>query len=200
MQRPLFVKRWFLQGIVVLLPVIVTAAILYYGIQYADSLLWFVWDLLPFKIEKPPLVPGLGLIIVFCTITLIGALAESWLINHCIRLFNKLMAQLPVVRNIYNTVLKVSQNAFGSQSKFSGVVLVPFPSKEQLSIAFKTGPTPASIKTKTGKNLMNVFIPTTPNPTSGFYLMIPEESVIDTDITPEQAFKLILSAGIMHDD
>lgn len=198
MQRPLFIKRWFFQGIVVLLPVIVTAAILYYGIIYTDSLLWFVWDLLPWNLPKP-LFPGLGLIIVFSSITIIGALAESWLINQIIRLFNKLMAQLPVIRNIYNTVLKVSQNTFGSYEKFSGVVLVPFPSSDHLCIAFKTGITQTSIRDKSGKNLVNVFLPTTPNPTSGFYLMIPEEKIIETDITPEQAFKLIISAGIMED-
>lgn len=90
------------------------------------------------------------------------------------------------------------QSTVGNMDNFSSVVLIEFPMKGVYSVAFKTSDSSQVVKNATGKNLVNIFLPTTPSPASGFYLMIPEEQIIETDITTEEAFKLIISAGIVQ--
>ena len=197
MKKHWFIKRWFLQGLVLILPIIITSVVLYYGVVYADMILWFLWDLLPWTIEKPLLFPGLGLVVVVSLTIIVGALTESFIVSKAVELFNTLMSKLPGIRSIYSTVLKVSQSTFGNSSSFSQVVLIEHNGK--FCMAFKTSETSSKICDKVGHKLINVFLPTTPNPTSGFYIMVPEHLVTTLDIEPEVAFKLIISAGIVND-
>jgi len=197
MKKQWFIKRWFLQGLVLILPIIITAVVLYYGVIYADTVLWFLWDLFPWAVEKPLLFPGLGLIVVISLTIIVGALTESFLVSRVVDLFNKLMSKLPIIRSIYSTVLKVSQSTFGNASSFSQVILIEHNGK--FCMAFKTSETSSEICDKVGHKLINIFLPTTPNPTSGFYLMVPEHMVTTLDLEPEAAFKLIISAGIVKD-
>lgn len=198
MKKQWFIKRWFLQGLVLMLPVIVTAVVLYYGVIYADTVLWFLWDLLPITTARPAFViPGLGLVVVASVTVLLGALTESFLVSRVVELFNLLMSKVPIIRSIYSTVLKVAQNTLGNFDSFSKVVLLEHNGK--YCMAFQTSETSTEISTKVGINLINVFLPTTPNPTSGFYIMVPEDKIIPLDIEPELAFKLIISAGIVKD-
>ena len=197
-----FIKRWLLQGIAVALPIAITAVILYYSVLYADAVFWFLWDLfpwdlLPWEVSKP-YFPGVGLIVVVSLLTLLGFLTESWLINKGLNLFNLIMSKLPFIRSIYSTSLKMVQTTVGNSNNFSSVVLVEFPMKGVYAVAFKTSESSKIIKDATGKELINIFLPTTPNPTSGFYLMLPEDKLIENDITTEEAFKLIISAGIVQ--
>ena len=201
-KKPWFIKRWLLQGIAVALPVVITAIILYYSVIYADAFLWFCWDLLPWDLlpweVSKPYFPGVGLLVVTSGLIVLGFLTESWLINKGINIFNNIMSRLPFIRNIYSTALKVVQSTVGNMDNFSSVVLIEFPMKGVYSVAFKTSDSSQVVKNATGKNLVNIFLPTTPSPASGFYLMIPEEQIIETDITTEEAFKLIISAGIVQ--
>lgn len=197
-----FIKRWLLQGIAVALPIVITVVILYYSVIYADSIFWFIWDmlpwdLLPWEVSKPHF-PGVGLIVVVSLLTILGFLTESWLINKGFNIFNLIMSKLPFIRNIYSTALKVVQSTVGNTNNFSSVVLIEFPMEGIHAVAFKTSKSSEVIKDATGKELINIFLPTTPNPTSGFYLMVPEDKIIETDITTEEAFKLIISAGIVQ--
>ena len=198
MAKHWFIKRWFLQGLVVMLPVIITAICLYYGIIYTDAVLWWLWDLvpwdlMPWEVTKPDF-PGLGLLVVGIGTVIIGMLTESWLVNSVIKYFNLLMGKLPFIRNIYSTVAQVAQSTLGSYDNFTDVVMIEYPRKGIYSLAFKT----SESNICEDKNLTNIFIPTTPNPTSGFYLLVPTEEVIPTSLNPEQAFKLIISAGIVQ--
>lgn len=200
MQKQWFIKRWFFQGLIVTLPIITTAFLLYYGIIYTDAIMWWVWDLLPWDLlpwaVAKPTFPGLGFLVVVTSTILIGALTESWLINKIIDYFNNLMSKLPFIRNVYSTVSQVAKSTFGSYDSFTKVVLIEYPRRGMYSLAFKTSE--SHILKKEGKYI-NVFLPTTPNPTSGFYLILPEHEIIETDLKPEQAFKLIISAGIVQD-
>jgi len=190
MKHSWFIKRWFLQGLILILPVIITAIVLYYGISYADMFLWFLWDLLPWSLAKPS-IPGLGLLIVVSLIVLIGALGESYIVSYFVNHFNSLMSRLPFIRNIYSTVLQVAQTILGNSHALTQVVLIEYPRKNIYSVAFKTSDSSEHLCQKTGLKLVNIFLPTTPNPSSGFYLLIPKEDIILLDITPEAAFKLI---------
>jgi len=200
MKKQWFIKRWFLQGLALILPIIVTIVVLYYGVIYTDAILWFLWDLLPWSllpwtITKPSF-PGLGLLVVVPLTIIVGALTESFIVGRAVKIFNKLMGRLPVIRSIYSTVLKVSQSTFGNFDSFSKVVLIEHNNK--YCMAFKTSDCSHEISKFTGKRLTNIFLPTTPNPTSGFYIMVPTDDLIELDIEPEAAFKLIISAGIVN--
>lgn len=198
MQKHWFLKRWFLQGLVISLPIIITAIVFFYCISYADIILAFAANLLPASFPKP-IFPGMGLIIVSVLLILIGALTETYLVNKLVQIFNFLMSKLPFVRSIYTTALKVVQNFLGSSNKFSKVVLIEYPHDGVYALAFKTNEAPNSLCELVGKKMVSVFIPTTPNPIGGFHLMIPVEKVKETDLRPEEALKLILSAGIVDE-
>lgn len=198
-----FIKRWLLQGIIITLPIIATIIVFYYTIIYADAALWFLWDLfpwdlLPWTFDKP-VFPGLGLLVVMSILIILGALTESWLVTRVMKVFNNLIEKLPIVRNVYTTVLKVAQSILGNHNNFSKVVLIEYPRKGIYTLGFKTSECPDNLNSKVGKGrLINVFVPTTPNPTSGFYLILPEDQVMESDLDPEEAFKLIISAGIVQ--
>jgi uncharacterized membrane protein len=185
-----------LQGIVVVLPLLVTAVSLYYLIVYTDAALWFVCNLLPLSVPKP-VFPGVGLLVATTVLITIGALTESYLITKGISLFNYVMSKLPVIRVIYSTVHKIVESTLGHNNSFSKAVLIEYPRIGVYSIAFKTSNS-TLLCCKTGKKLVNLFLPTTPNPTSGFYLLLPEDQIYDTDLDPEEAFKLIISAGMVQ--
>jgi uncharacterized membrane protein len=201
-RKTLSLKRWLLQGIVITLPLLVTLITLYYGIIYTDAVLWFLWDLLPWdllpwSITKPKF-PGLGLVVFTAVLIIIGFLAESFIVSRAIKLFNWSMSKVPFIRNIYTTVHKVVQSLFNNKTNFTGVVLIEYPRKDVYALAFKTSNSFELFCEKTNKKLINIFFPTTPNPTSGYYLLIPEDDIIELDLTTEQAFKLIISAGIVN--
>ena len=195
-RKNLFLKRWLLQGIVVILPLVVTAVCLYYLILYTDAALWFVCKLLPFELPKP-IFPGVGLLVATTILIVIGALTESYLITKGITLFNYVMSKLPIIRTIYTTVHKIVESTIGHNSSFSKAVLIEYPREGMYSIAFKTSNS-TLVCAKTGKRLVNLFLPTTPNPTSGVYLLLSEDQIYDTNLEPEEAFKLIISAGMVQ--
>jgi len=197
MHKP--IKRWLLQGLIITLPLVVTCVVVYYSVVYTDAALWFVWDklpwdIIPWKIRKPEF-PGLGLVAVTTFLVLVGALTESWLVNRLLEVFNAFVKKVPIIRSIYTTVAQVAHSTIGNKANFSNVVLFEYPRKGVKTIGFKT----SNCHLPGFTDHVNIFYPTTPNPTSGFYLIVPKEDVIETKMTPEEAFKLIISAGIVQD-
>ena len=202
MQKSWFIKRWLIQGLVITLPVLVTVIVFYYTIIYTDALLWFFWDLVPWDLFPwdigKPKFPGLGLLVVTTIVIFIGATTESYVVTRAIDLFNQIMSKLPFIKNIYSTAVKVAQSTLGNYEAFTGVVMIEYPRKGVYSLAFKTSKN-EKFSSEYGQDYVNIFLPTTPNPTSGFYLIVPTTEILETDIEPEQAFKLIISAGIVSD-
>lgn len=146
-------------------------------------------------------IPGVGAIITVVCVVAVGALATNFVGRRIIRLSEKIIAHVPILSTIYQSVKQLMVTVFrGDSSRFDDVVYLEYPRRGMWSIGFVTGDTYAAARDKIGTNCVNVFVPTTPNPTSGFYLIVPEEDVIRAEITVEQAFKLIMSAGLVNPD
>lgn len=198
MQKHWFLKRWFIQGLVVSLPIVITAVIFYYCISYTDRFLLFTANLLPTNLPKP-VFPGMGLIIFSILLILLGAITENFLIKKLVQVFNYLISKLPFIRNVYPSVLKVVQNILGNYGKYSKVLLIEYPKEGFYVVGFKTNEASEYVCKLIGQKMISVFIPTTPSPAGGMYLIVPANKIIETDLKPDEAFKLILSAGIIDD-
>ena len=140
-------------------------------------------------------IPGLEIIISLLLITLIGWLSLSFLGKKLLDLFNNILKKIPILRTIYSAIGQMTQTFTKNDSNKKNVVLIEYPRKGSWAVGFATKDNTGEIKTKTNKNLVNVFVPTTPNPTSGFLLMFPKEEVIYLDMSFEEASKFIVSAG-----
>ena len=192
------IKTIFLTGIAAIIPVGLTVYILFHMIRMMDNLLKVIPprfqpdDLLPFHI------PGLGVIITIILIFVIGLITKSYIGNKAVMLGEWFVSKIPLVRSIYQATKQLVDAVFSEKSQsFKKVVLIEYPRKGMYAVAFVTGEARGEVQTKTAQKCINVFVPTTPNPTSGFYIMAPEDDVIHMDMTVEDAFKLIISGGII---
>jgi uncharacterized membrane protein len=197
-------RNTFLAGIAVLLPAAVTA--------WLFVTLWGILDepvrgLLKSLGEKSGVsgyvklseIPGLGLVMVLAIIFLAGFLARSFLGSQLIRLAEYMVERLPLIRTVYNGVKQLSDAIFtkaGTES-FSRAVLVKFMGEDAYAVGFVTGETKGEAQAVTPEKVVNVFVPTTPNPTSGYLLMVPEARLISLQMTVEQAIKTVISGGMV---
>ena len=189
-------RSWFLTGILVTAPVLLTVYITWATIELIDGQ---VVSLLPMLAEWTALtVPGVGLIIGVVLITIIGAVAAGFLGGWVIRFGESLLNRMPVVRTIYGASKQILETIISSQSDaFREVVLVEYPRRGLWVIGFVTGGTKGEVKRLVNKDMVNVFVPTTPNPTSGFLLFCPRTDVIFMEMGVEEAVKLVVSGGIV---
>ncbi len=190
------IRSWFFTGILVTAPVLLTVYITWAAIQLIDGQ---VVSLLPMLQDWNTLqIPGVGLVIGVILITVIGALAAGFLGRWIIRLGESLLNRMPVVRTIYGASKQILETIISSQSDaFREVVLVEYPRKELWVIGFVTGGTKGEVRRLVNKDMINVFVPTTPNPTSGFLLFCPRSEVIFMKMSVEEAVKLVVSGGIV---
>jgi len=140
-------------------------------------------------------IPGLEIIVSIILITLIGYLSLSFIGRKFLFFVNDLFKRIPILRTIYSAIGQMTESFAKSSNKKKRVVLVEYPRKGSWAVGFATKDNKGEITKKTGQNLVNVFVPTTPNPTSGFLLMYPKKDVIYLDISFEEASKFIVSAG-----
>jgi len=192
------IKNYLLAGVLVLVPIGVTIYIVNFLVGLMDKFLKY----LPTKYHPdtylPFHVPGLGLILLFLLTLLTGLLARNYVGRKLVALGEKVVGRIPLVRGVYLSAKQLVESILVQSGRdFKRVVLIPYPHKESYALAFLTGVAEGEVQEKTQKRVLNVFVPTTPNPTSGFYLMIPEDEVIMLDISVENAFKLIMSGGII---
>lgn len=183
-------KKYFVAGALVLVPIILTIWILKSMILWCDR---FFSALIPSSVLY---IPGLGLIFTVSLILLTGVLTRLYLGRKLIAWGDQLIQKIPFGRSIYGAI-KQFLNAVVSTgpSSFSQVVLVEYPRKGSYMIGFVTGDTSAILQKNFEQKMINIFVPTSPNPTSGFLIIAPKENVTPIDMTPEQAFKLIISGG-----
>ncbi len=191
-------KNVFLAGLAVTIPVGLTLYILFFLIDLMDGLLRFIPAayhpdrVLGFRI------PGLGVIATIVLILVAGLLTTSYAGGRFFRLAEALVERIPLVRGIYQAIKQIVQTMVSQEGQsFKRVVLVEFPRTGLYTVAFVTGIATGELKDKTGGRCINLFVPTTPNPTSGYYVMIPEDSVTDLEMSVEDAFKLIISGGMI---
>ena len=190
------IRTYFLTGIVVAAPITVTGWVAIWFIQSVDG--WFS----PFAPDSfgslPFSIPGFGIISAFIILTLLGALTSNFFGNAVIKSGERLVDRLPIIRNIYGALKQIFQTiASKSDNNFQRVVMLEYPRKDCWAIAFVTTEAKGEIKASHDKELLCVFLPTTPNPTSGFLLFVPKEEVIELDMSVESAAKLIISAGLV---
>ena len=189
-------RRHLIAGLLVWLPIVVTVLILKFLIDLVDSTLL----LLPAAIQPEQLIgfriPGLGLLLSGVVLIMTGMVVTNLMGRSMVKVWEGLLARIPVVRAIYSASKQLTETLFsGSGKSFRKVVMVRYPHAGLWTVAFLTGEGMREANVKTGKDLVNVFVPTTPNPTGGFFLMVPREDMIELDMTVDAGIKLILSAG-----
>ena len=140
-------------------------------------------------------IPGLEIIIALILITLVGWISLSFLGKKFFEIFNNILKRIPILRTIYSAIGQMTETLAPKKGSKKSVVLVEYPRKGSWAVGFATRENDGEISKKTNTNLINVFVPTTPNPTSGFLLMFPIDEVIYLDMTFEEASKFIVSAG-----
>ncbi len=185
-------RNYFFAGAVVLIPIGVTVYLTIFFVKIFTKIL-------PKEINPNNYlnidIPGIEILISVIIITLIGWLSLSFLGKKIIDFLNSLLKRIPILRTIYSALGQMTESLTKSDNKQKSVVLLEYPRKGVWVIGFATQKNKGLLNEKTGENLINVFVPTTPNPTSGFLLMLPEKDLIYLNITFEQASKFIVSAG-----
>ena len=186
------IRNFFITGVVVLLPVGFT---LYLSKFLIDTSAKLVPQALNPNTYLPFAIPGLEIFLTFIFITIVGGLSLSFLGKKFLQIINDLFKRIPILRTIYSALGQMTESFANKNESKRSVVLVEYPRKGSWAVGFLTQENKGEIKKKTNQDLVNVFVPTTPNPTSGFLLMFLKKEVIFLDMSFEQASKFIVSAG-----
>ncbi len=185
-------RNYFITGIVVLVPIGITLYLTKFFITISSRLI-------PAEINPnsylPILIPGLEIFLSIIFITLIGYLSLSFIGKKILQIFNNLLKRIPILRTIYSAIGQMAETLAPKRKSKKSVVLVEYPRKGSWAVGFATKDNKGEISKKANQALVNVFVPTTPNPTSGFLLMFPKEDIIYLDMNFEEASKFIVSAG-----
>ena len=186
------IRNNFIAGVVVLIPIGITVYLTIFLVSISSRIL-------PKEINPnhylPYNIPGVEILTAVFLITLIGWLSLSFLGKKLLNIFNNILKRIPILRTIYSAIGQMTETFTKSDKHKKNVVLVEYPRKGSWAVGFATKENSGEISKKTNKHLINVFVPTTPNPTSGFLLMFPKDEVIYLDLTFEEASKFIVSAG-----
>jgi uncharacterized membrane protein len=185
-------RNYFFTGVIVLVPIGFT-------LYLSKFLINFSTKLVPAGLNPntylPYSIPGIEIILTIIFITIVGILSLSFIGKKFLQLVDDLFKRIPILRTIYSAIGQMTDSFREQEGNKKSVVLVEYPRKGSWAVGFATKENTGEIKTKTKLNLVNVFVPTTPNPTSGFLLMIPKEELVYLDMTFEEASKFIVSAG-----
>ena len=185
-------RNAFIAGIVVLIPIGFTLYLTLFLIKISSKLI-------PNEINPnnylPFSIPGLEILLSVIFITIVGGISLSFFGKKILNLINDLFKRIPILRTIYSAIGQMTESFTNKSNNKKSVVLIEYPKKGSWAVGFATKENKGEISKKTNKDLINVFVPTTPNPTSGFLLMFPKDEVIFLDMTFEEASKFIVSAG-----
>ena len=185
-------RNYFFTGIIVLIPLGFTLYLTIFLISISSRL---VPDDINPNNYLPFSIPGLEIIVSILFITLIGGLSLSFIGKKVLSFINDLLKKIPILRTIYSAIGQMTETFTDRKKSKKSVVLVEYPRKGTWAVGFATKDNKGEITKKTNKKLVNVFVPTTPNPTSGFLLMFPKDEIIYLDMSFEEASKFIVSAG-----
>ena len=185
-------RNYFITGVVVLIPIGITLYLTKFLIQVSSKII-------PSEINPnnylPFSIPGLEILLSVLFITIVGGLSFSFIGKKILQIINDLLKRIPILRTIYSAITQMTESFTNKDDNKKSVVLVEYPRKGTWAVGFATKKNKTEISQKTEQELINVFLPTTPNPTSGFLLMFPEKDVVYLDMTFEEASKFIVSAG-----
>ena len=185
-------RNYFFTGVIVLIPIGFT-------LYLSKFLINFSTTLVPAGLNPntylPYSIPGIEIVLTVIFITIIGSLSLSFIGKKFLQIVDDLFKRIPILRTIYSALGQMTDSFRNQENNKKSVVLIEYPRKDTWAVGFATKKNEGEIKNKTNKELINVFVPTTPNPTSGFLLMFPKEDLIYLDMTFEEASKFIVSAG-----
>ena len=191
------ISNYVISGLLFWIPLILTIIVIKFFLEFINSLV--PQEYLPeaiFNLDTS--IPGSGIILLFLIILITGILVTNILGRRLVALWEKLLNRIPGFRNIYNILKKVSDTVLNTSSQsFKKAFLIQYPSKGIWVIAFQSGDYRGEAESIIGEETINLFVPTTPNPTSGFFVLIPKKDAFELDISVEDAFKLVISAGVV---
>ena len=199
-------KKYLITGVLVWLPLVVTIWVLTWVLGLLsgvfDVVLSATQALLPVgasaPIESIRRIPGVGVVVLLVLLLLTGAFAANIVGQWWLRQGNRLLNKIPIVKSIYNSVKQVSDTLFSSSGQaFREAVLVQYPRQGAWTIAFVTGRPSGEVASHLGQDLVSVYVPTTPNPTSGFFLMLPRNEVVTLRMSVDEALKYVISMGVV---
>ena len=197
-------KKYFIAGMLVWAPLAITVWVMTWGLSLLDGIFGSVMKglmaVLPLELRSDLQsfkdLPGVGILIVIAIILLTGVMAANFAGQWWVRLWDRFISRIPVVKSIYSSVKQVSGTLFSSKGNaFRKAVLIPYPRNGSWTIAFITGNPATEVAEKLSGEHVNVFLPTTPNPTSGFFMIVPKADIIELDMGVEEALKHIVSMG-----
>jgi len=192
-------NKYFLTGLVVLGPLGLTVLVVQWVVGMMDRA---ILGLLPNALHPTSLtgwsIPGLGVLATIVLVFLVGMLASNIFGRTVVTYSEWIFSHTPGIKGIYNLFKQMTDTLFGKdKTGFRKVVLIEYPRREIWTVAFLTGPTRGELQRKTGRPMVNVFVPTTPNPTSGFFLLLPAEDVMELSMTVDEALKMVVSVGMV---
>lgn len=199
-------RRYLVAGLLVWIPLGITILLISFAVRQMDKTL----GLIPaqyrpefllqqlFQTEDPVVIPGLGVILVFLILLITGVLAANFMGRAFLGGWESLMDRIPVVRSIYSAAKNFAEIVFSDSSHaFKRVLLIEYPRKGIYSLAFQTSTDLGEIQVRSGEDVVGCFVPTTPNPTSGFIILVPKRDVTVLDMDVDEALKMIISLGVV---
>ena len=190
-------RNYFISGLLFWIPLALSVLLIKFFLEVVDNLI--PKRLLPESLlNLDTTIPGSGIVLVILIILITGAVVSNILGRKLLDLWERALNKIPGFRNIYNALKKISSTVFNTSSdSFRKAYLIQYPSKGIWVIAFQSGDYKGEVETIIGEDVINLFVPTTPNPTSGFFVMMPKKDAFELQMTVEQAFKLVISAGVV---
>ena len=190
-------RNYFISGLLFWVPLALTVLVIKFFLELINNLV--PQKYLPEAIfNLDTTIPGSGIILVLIVILITGVLVTNILGRKLVALWEKVLNKIPGFRNVYNVLKKVSDTVFNTSTEsFRKAFLIQYPSKGIWVIAFQSGDYKGEAESIIGEEIMNLFVPTTPNPTSGFFVMMAKKDAFELDMSVEEAFKLVISAGVV---
>jgi len=190
-------RNYFISGLLFWIPLALSVIVIKFSLE-------FINELVPTKYLPETLFnlntdfPGSGIILVLLVILITGIIVSNFLGRKLVAIWERILNKIPGFRNVYNVLKKVSDTVFNSSTEsFRKAFLIQYPSKGIWVIAFQSGDYKGEAESIIGEEMINLFVPTTPNPTSGFFVMMPKKDVFELNMTVEEAFKIVISAGVV---
>ncbi len=190
-------RNYFISGLLFWIPLALSIIVIKFSLE-------FINELVPTKYLPETLFnlntdfPGSGIILLLLVILITGIIVSNFLGRKLVAIWEIILNKIPGFRNVYNVLKKVSDTVFNSSTEsFRKAFLIQYPSKGIWVIAFQSGDYKGEAESIIGEEMINLFVPTTPNPTSGFFVMMPKKDVFELNMTVEEAFKIVISAGVV---